>query len=92
MAYTAQCIVFISGAGINVDTNAGEMAGECFGCDADTIWEGRYLVKLNRILKQILDQSGIAEPEAYLLLCHYGGQMSATCVSDRCRARWGDAR
>lgn len=51
MADSAKRFVLISGAGIDVDSNAGEGAREGFGCDTEAIWEGGDLVKLGGILQ-----------------------------------------
>jgi len=50
MADSTQRLIFVPRASIDVNANSGEVAGEGFGGNADTIWEGGDLVKFDRIL------------------------------------------
>lgn len=55
MAHALQRIVFVSRAGIDVDTNAGKMAREGFGGDAEAIGKGCDFIEVGRILQTSAD-------------------------------------
>lgn len=50
MAYAADAVVFVAGAGVDVDSNAGEGAWEGFAGDADAIFESGDLVEVGGVL------------------------------------------
>ena len=51
MAYAADAVVFVAGASVDVDSNAGEGAWEGFAGDADAIFEGCDLVEVGGVLQ-----------------------------------------
>lgn len=53
MAYAADAVVFVAGAGVDVHPNAGEGAWEGFAGDADAIFEGGDLVEVGGVLNTI---------------------------------------
>lgn len=50
MRDTAQVLVLISRAGVDVNSNAGEMAWESFSGDADAVRKGGYLIEFCWVL------------------------------------------
>lgn len=50
MANAADAIVFVSRAGVDVHSNAGEGSGEGFAGDADAIFESCDLVEVGGVL------------------------------------------
>lgn len=53
MGHAPERVVLIAGARVDVDANAGEVAGEGFGSNADAIGECCDLVELYGILKPV---------------------------------------
>jgi hypothetical protein len=60
VAHAAEGFVFISGSGVNVDSDAGEWAGKRFGRYSEAIWERGYPVELDGILLSKKCQPSVA--------------------------------
>jgi hypothetical protein len=60
VAHSAQRIVFVSRAGVDIDTDTGEVTGQSFGRDAYAIGESRDLVKLDWVLRLLAMAAGCA--------------------------------
>ena len=50
MGYAAEVLVLISGAGVDVNSNTGEVSWKSFGGDANAVWKCSYFIEFRWVL------------------------------------------